>query len=206
MKIVNIGCGGIRPQGESWWNIDNLRTQLPEGSGARVALDSEPRYIEHDLVNPIPFPDGEFDGVLLAHVLEHFDAQAGLRLILDCKRVLKSGGILLVSVPNASYFRSVYAEDRNENWMRLFEVSDPQNPIPTFFEAALWFDQHKMIFAHDSLWAYFRMAGLNNVQPLDNDVIRMIRNGMEESPGVRREMVQYLDRLPFSLVMSGARE
>lgn len=120
---------------------------------------------------PFPFPDEHFDGLIFCHVFEHFDAQLGLRVMQECRRILRSGGVLLVSVPNASYFREVYHHDRNENWPELFDVTDPANPIPTFFEAALWFDQHRMIFTQDALWCFLKRAGFDTSSPAKPDVI-----------------------------------
>ena len=66
MKFLNVGCGGQRPQSEEWYNLDNLRTQLKEGTPERINLDHEPRYVECNLLTePIPFPVDHFDGMLL---------------------------------------------------------------------------------------------------------------------------------------------
>jgi len=49
----------------------------------------------------LPFPDGYFDGVILSEILEHIDDDvAGLR---EVWRVLKPGGVVVITVPNANY-------------------------------------------------------------------------------------------------------
>ncbi len=45
----------------------------------------------------IPFPDGEFDLVLCVHVLEHVEEDR--RVMSELHRVLKPGGVAIVSVP-----------------------------------------------------------------------------------------------------------
>jgi predicted SAM-dependent methyltransferase len=160
MKLINIGCGFTRPQGP-WINLDSLHAVLAPGTPERSQLDAEANYLDADLNKPLPFEDLSIDGILASHVFEHFDAQAGLRLMKECYRVMKPGASLLVSVPDASYFRTVDAEDRNSNWDRLFGQSDPNNPIPTFREAALWFNEHFAIMTEDALWSYFRQAGFH---------------------------------------------
>jgi len=48
-----------------------------------------------------PYADNSFDAVILSEVLEHIDEeQRGLREIL---RVLKPGGVVVITVPNANY-------------------------------------------------------------------------------------------------------
>jgi SAM-dependent methyltransferase len=48
-----------------------------------------------------PFPDATFDGVILSEILEHVDDDVrGLR---EVYRVLKPGGVIAITVPNADY-------------------------------------------------------------------------------------------------------
>lgn len=101
-----------------------------------------------------------------------------------------------MSVPDASYFREVYSRDRNENWLELFEVLDPPNPIPTWFEAALWFEQHEAILTEDSLWAYLIKAGFRDIQKHDS-------YSYKGDDAVIQTMHRELNRRKFSLVMSG---
>lgn len=197
MKLLNLGCGDQRPQGLDWINLDDLHAQFQLGTPERLQMDSEPNYINHKVTPgvPLPFEDNELDGILASHFFEHWDAQEGLKIMQDCHRILKPGGVLLVSVPDASYFRRVYPEDRNENWPRLFEVTDPANTIPTWFEAALWFDQHKAILTEDSLWSYLTRAGFFIVSS-NVDYTCFYDAAIEE-------MSKILNRRIFSLEMVG---
>ena len=140
MKILNLGCGSTRPKEDVWVNLDDLHSQLTEDGPEKRALDAEPNYCQH-VIEPdgeLPFSANRFDGILASHFFEHFDCQEAVKILRQCRAVMKPGGVIVVSVPNAPYFRAVYGEDRNENWPKLFGVNDPPNPIPTFFEAALF--------------------------------------------------------------------
>jgi len=77
---LNLGCGkDIRP---GWVNIDKV-----EHSGVMA----------HDLKDPLPFPDDTVDYILANDVLEHIlDFE---RVVKDCHRVLRPGGVLEVCVP-----------------------------------------------------------------------------------------------------------
>lgn len=199
MKYLNVGCGGERDQSPDWVNLDDLHSQLPAGTGARKDLDREANYVNFRLLSgPMPFHDNTFEGVILSHVLEHFNAQDGLKLLLDCRRILKPGGVILISVPDAHYFRRVYTDDRNENWPWLFGVTDPNNPIPTFFEAALWFEQHSAIMSEDTVWAYLIRAGFREPKT-GKEGGAMVWSERNES---ERPLRQKLNRLPFSLIMT----
>ncbi len=75
-----------------------------------------PGVIRQDLNEPLPFPDYTFDAVYHSHVLEHFPREDAPRLIAECHRVLKPGGVLRVVVPDLEeilrrYRRAVAALD-----------------------------------------------------------------------------------------------
>lgn len=198
MRILNVGCGAMRLP-RPFINLDNLREQLAVGTRERHMLDQEENYVEHTIGSgQLPFPDNSFTAVALFHCLEHFEAQEGLSLLKDILRVLEHGGRILVSVPDASYFRKVYPEDRNENWLRLFDVSDPPNPIPTWHEAALWFDQHRVILTEDAVWSYLTMAGYTGIERIDSFTL-------ETDDDAMRAMHKELNRRIFSLVMKGVK-
>lgn len=198
MKLLNLGCGGERQQGDEWINLDDLHAQLPEGTPERKNLDTETNYVNFVVGSgPLPFDDAMFYGIIASHFFEHFDAQEGLKIMQDCHRILQPGGVLLVSVPDASYFRKVYPEDRNENWPRLFEVSDPRNPIPTWMEAALFFEQHRMVFTEDSLWCFLTRSGFKSICTAGN-----VAAGASEAADA---MIRLLNRRKFSLEMIGVK-
>jgi predicted SAM-dependent methyltransferase len=196
MKLLNVGCGFPRFPEPFWTNLDNLHAHLIPGRRERDALDEETNYVNHDIATgPMPFPDGTFNGVLLSHVLEHFDIGPGVELLRDCRRLLVNGGVLMVAVPDCSYFRRVYPEDRNENWKTLFGVVDHRNPIPTFFEAALWFAEHRAMHTEDTVWSYLVRSGFDSRE--------VSRHAKGETCG-RDEIARLdekLNRVPFSLFM-----
>ena len=56
-------------------------------------------------VDSIPYPDESFDAVVCCQVLEHF-SHSHLSAMKEIRRVLRSGGIVEVDVPNAASFRN----------------------------------------------------------------------------------------------------
>jgi predicted SAM-dependent methyltransferase len=162
MKLLNVGCGGQRPQDEIWWNLDNLRTQLHPGTPERTNLDKEPRYVECDLNRkPIPFLPDFFDGIVLIHVIEHFCCHDAVNVLTECRRVLKPGGLLVVSVPDAEYFLRFYDEDTKDRAEALFgePIHDPG--FEKFFDYALFRHDHKQILTRDSLLCLVLKSGFS---------------------------------------------
>lgn len=160
MKLLNLGCGGNRPQGEEWWNLDELRTFLKEGTPERTNLDKEPRYVEHHIGSEeLPFPKEMFDGILCQHVLEHMDCHTAVETIKDCHRRLKPCGVLVVSVPDVDYFMQVHDEDNRENAINLFgePISEPWHE--SFFSYALFHRDHIQILNYNGLLALLVAGG-----------------------------------------------
>jgi len=81
---------------------------LPQGFRV-VASDSEPEIVEHligsgiealmiDVCEKFPLDDREFDAILMGELIEHvFDPGF---LLDECFRVLRKGGILIITTPN----------------------------------------------------------------------------------------------------------
>jgi ubiquinone/menaquinone biosynthesis C-methylase UbiE len=173
MKLLNVGCGGQRPQDEHWWNLDTLREFLKEGTPERINLDQEPRYIECSLLlQSIPFPDETFDGILLQHVLEHFTCHETTEVLIKCRAVLRTGGVLVASVPDVSYFRKWHRDDTRDNAVKIFGESISgdweDSQCKSFFEYALWHRQHKQILSWEGLWATLRRAGFEDIRPWES--------------------------------------
>jgi predicted SAM-dependent methyltransferase len=91
-KYLNLGCGDrFHPD---WTNVDLI---------PRV-----PGIIKHNLNQPLPFDNDEFDAVYLSHVLEHFEPNAGLRLLAECYRVCTLGGVIRVVIPDLETIVRLY--------------------------------------------------------------------------------------------------
>ena len=79
--------------------VDIVDELLPE---ARAAVGG--RFRVADMTRPLPWPDGSFELILCVEGIEHLeDAFAFLR---EMRRLLKPGGILMVSTPNIISLRS----------------------------------------------------------------------------------------------------
>lgn len=201
--LLNLCCGATRPQSDEWQNIDQLHPVLALGTPERAALDAEPYYTEADVTKGLPYPAESFDGILASHCVEHWDCMTAVDVMRECRRVLKPNGVLLVSVPDASYFRRVYAEDTPENAVRLFgEPIHLPDGETTFFGYALWNRWHKAILTEDALWCYFVRAGFERYAIYRQSTTAMV---MPEIPDALSLMQTLLNRPKFSLAMSGVR-
>jgi predicted SAM-dependent methyltransferase len=103
LPYLNLGCGyRYHPD---WTNVDFIQTG--------------PGVLAYNLLQGIPFGPGEFRVVYHSHVLEHFPKEKAPDFLQECYRVLRTGGIIRVAVPDLAQIVAHY--------QRLF-TSGLQNP------------------------------------------------------------------------------
>jgi predicted SAM-dependent methyltransferase len=93
---INLGCG-YRPM-KGWVNVDRAR-------GPEV-------QVVWNLTDVLPFPDSSCSVVFSEHFIEHISKEDAARFLGECHRVLKPGGVLRISTPDAELFLRSYAGDR----------------------------------------------------------------------------------------------
>ncbi|MBN2469880.1 MAG: class I SAM-dependent methyltransferase [Anaerolineae bacterium] len=97
----------------------------------------------------LPFPDEYFDAVILSEILEHVDDDvAGLR---EVYRVLKPGGVVAITVPNANY--PFLWDPINKTLETLFGLHIQHGPL-----AGIWAN-HVRLYERGQLRAAVTGAG-----------------------------------------------
>jgi SAM-dependent methyltransferase len=97
-RVLDLGCrsGALTRhflEGNSVVGLDVDAAALEKAA----ALGIEP--VRADVEEPLPFVDGSFDAVVAGELLEHL--QFPDALVAEARRVLRPGGVLVGSVPNA---------------------------------------------------------------------------------------------------------
>ena len=185
---VNLGCGPNAPAG--WVNVDgSWNAWLSNHRLLRKALATvgvigkntpgaqwNMRPLVHDLTKPLPFEDNTVSVVYGAHVLEHLYLVDAQKLLSECKRVLRPGGVIRLVVPDlcsmaASYLKNKDGESPSPSEKiaaadNLNEKLGFRSPAPPsgnlFFKFySLWkdFHHHKWMYDSDSLVHYLKDAG-----------------------------------------------
>lgn len=198
---LNLGCGPDAPAG--WLNLDgswnawfshhpNLRQLLKMVgfiNAANQGSEWSVKPIVHDLTKPLPFPDNFISAIYASHVLEHLYLVEAQRLLLECRRVLKQGGVVRIVVPDLRSMTQDYlhtdacapspasrlqAADRLNQRLAFRTASRPGgNPIFKFY--AIWkdFHSHKWMYDCDSLSSYLQEAGFSEIRTrgyLESDI------------------------------------
>lgn len=129
MIRINIGCGQNPTEG--WVNIDNspavllARIPLVPSLLNRIGVLSDLQYenVQFAKAHPdikygdasrhIPYQDGTVEIIYSSHMLEHLDRGHADAFLDESKRLLCSGGIIRISVPDLEKQAVRYVEERD---------------------------------------------------------------------------------------------
>lgn len=163
-KILDLGCG----DGFYLFLLSNLGLNLKlEGSDFdQSGLEAVKRNLKNEKINLIrgnlmkhlPFDSNKFDKIILSEVAEHLpDDLKGLK---EVHRVLKPGGTLCISVPNANY--PLFWDPVNWVAERVFGAH-----IKSGFWAGFWFN-HVRLYKPKQIELVVQQAGfkVESVQSL----------------------------------------
>lgn len=128
MRRINVGCGQTPTRG--WENFDNslslrlakipfLPTLLHK---ARILESSQYQFIDFarsnsievcDVTKRLPPSDGSVDVLYSSHMLEHLDREEASLFLKEARRVLRSGGIIRLAVPDLNKHVQQYIASEN---------------------------------------------------------------------------------------------
>lgn len=154
-KILDLGCG----DGFYLFLLSNLGLNLKlvgcdfDQSGLEAAKrnikSKKVSYIAGDLMKRLPFVNNEFDKIILSEVAEHLPND--VKGFKEIYRILKPGGTLCLSVPNANY--PFFWDPVNWVLEHLFKTH-----IKSGFWAGLWFN-HIRLYKPDRIKQVVKRAG-----------------------------------------------
>ena len=126
LKLLDYGCG----DGKYFQHLVSIRGLSAENvcgvevSSRRVQRCQEMGWAnarQIDGTGPLPYKDASFDIVNMMEVIEHIPAEQGVHTLRDLRRILRPGGILLISTPNYPIKRFYDWSDAlfHRKWSRL---------------------------------------------------------------------------------------
>src|SRR5262249_45251050 len=83
-------------------------TSLPGLLSTDVAPYS-PTTVQLDATKRFPFENGVFDYIFTEHMIEHISWGEGNRMLQECHRVLRPGGIIRIATPDLAVLLDLYS-------------------------------------------------------------------------------------------------
>lgn len=136
------------------------------------------RPLVHDLTKRLPFDDDSVSFIYGSHVLEHLYLADARRLLSECKRVLRAGGVIRLVVPDLRSMASTYLKSKSSSTSaekieaadRLNEKLGFRSPAPSngnmlvkFYSVWKDFHHHKWMYDSESLIHYLELSGFQGV-------------------------------------------
>ncbi|HKC22774.1 MAG TPA: class I SAM-dependent methyltransferase [Gaiellaceae bacterium] len=155
-RILDLGCrdGALTQayvQGNEVVGVDADREALAQA--AKLGIETH----WADLDQPLEFADAAFDVVVAGELLEHLrDPQ---RLVAEIRRVLRTGGTLVASVPNAYrlkrrlLFLLGRPPDDDPTHLQMFSAADVHGLLAGFDDPQLHFVAGRLVPLHPRLFA-----------------------------------------------------
>jgi len=204
MLMLNLGCGTKVSDDPAVVNIDwsimlrirrnpLLRAAVPwllKGERLKQFNALGDNILVHDLSKGIPYADGAADAVYHSHTLEHLDRSIVPAVFAEARRVLKSGGIHRIVVPDLERLGRDYVahldacaaghaqvQDHDVKVAAMLEQcvrkeaygSSLQSPLRRSLENRLLGDARARGHTHQWMWDRFNLraaledAGFSNV-------------------------------------------
>jgi SAM-dependent methyltransferase len=155
-RVLDLGCrdGALTSayaEGNEVVGVDADREALAEAE----KLGIETRWA--DLDEPLPFEDASFDVVVAGELLEHLRDPG--RLVSEALRVLRPGGVLVASVPNAYRLKNRVRflvgrkPEDDPTHLQMFSADDVRGLLHSFDEPQLHFIAGRLVPLHARLFA-----------------------------------------------------
>jgi len=140
---LHLGCGRIVLDG--WKNYD---------------IEKHSGVIQHDLRKPLPHKSDTVDYIFSEHFIEHIDKRDAIKLVKDCHRVLKPGGVIRVITPDLQVLLDDYAAKRINRWAEIWQ---PESPCAMINEG-MRFWGHLYVYDKPDLTALLACAGFKSIK------------------------------------------
>lgn len=97
---INLACGNVYVDGARWLNLDYVSTS--------------PAVKHANLLGRLPIGNASADLVYSSHFLEHIPSEHVASFLLECRRILKPGGVLRLVVPDLENLCRTYLHHRDQ--------------------------------------------------------------------------------------------
>lgn len=211
---LNLGCGAVRPGG--WINTDsslNAHLQKVPVIGKKMSKLFNPIEYESDNVTymnlnkPWKYASGSVDIVYASHLFEHLSLKSAHLFLSEAYRVLRSGGVIRVVVPDLYKITKKYiaeyeqgnTEDPTEyimwaiNMHREGQYKNAGLLKSILLEWQGYPHQHKYMYDDRSLKRKFEQNGFADIRSLEYGVSEYIPE-IHEVEGTRESYLSvYLE-------------
>lgn len=186
---VHVGAGDDIKLG--WVNID-LALRIPPHIDPAAHPDTV--FINYDLRRGLPLDDGSCDLIYSSHFFEHLEYAQGLRLMADCFRALRPGGVFRISLPNfkgmfEAYLKgdAVYMDGVNIREVLPAVEEGTETLVDHVNYGVYQYGEHKCVYDEEKIILLLKRIGYSRVAESD------YREGIDPASSLRRRYSFYVE-------------
>jgi predicted SAM-dependent methyltransferase len=137
------------------WKERESRHILNLGGGGNcldgcLTVDIDPRAdVYVDLSKRLPFADSSIDAIFCEEAIEHISLELGRKLLQECWRILKPGGVIRLTTPDLNWFASRVSQSQSS----CYEINQ------IFYEHG-----HRYLYTREALQFYCQEAGFIDIR------------------------------------------
>jgi len=121
------------------------------------------RFEKSNVLKGLNYPSNSVDLILASHFLEHLDRSDGETFLKDCSRVLKSGGLIRLAVPDTVLICQRYLKGQIKEFGQVnVGVEEASDDAEALFR--LLFSGHGTLYDSKSLKATLRRTGFVDIK------------------------------------------
>lgn len=179
---ANIGCGKTPTAG--WLNFDNspalklsrspFRYWISKSLGLlskeqieNIEWNKKNKINFADATSVLPFNDDTVDYIYTSHMIEHLSRSGVESFLKDTLRVLKSGGIIRISVPDLQLAINTYtiSKDADAFMENILVEAPPISSLKQKFRLlAVGYRHHQWMYDGNSLIKLLKKIGYKNAE------------------------------------------
>jgi len=182
---LNIGCGLSTVTG--WYNLDNsptiLLARIPFIKTLLKTPDWPKEVRRYDVRKGLPFADNSVKFIYLSHSFHQFSHNESLQLAKEFRRVLQSGGVLRIVVPDLERAAREYLADSNplaaEKFMRRVtllhswrDFLHPGSSVTQMFDGRSLIHMLQSAGFEQAAVSSYRVSAIPEIDQLDLEVRR----------------------------------
>jgi predicted SAM-dependent methyltransferase len=178
---INIGCGKSPTDG--WMNFDNSPAIMLAVSPVKyffakifkllnkeqiqnINWNKNNKIIFADAKKKIPLPNASAECVYTSHMIEHLSRDEAIFFLNESMRVLESGGILRIAIPDLKLVVSSYVKNQDADVFmeKIFVAPPPINNIKQ--KISLFFNgyrHHQWMYDEKSLTKLIKTLGFRKI-------------------------------------------
>ena len=178
---INIGCGKSPTDG--WMNFDNSPAIMLANSPVKfffakifkllnkeqiqnVNWNKNNKIIFVDAKKKIPLPNASVECIYTSHMIEHLSRDEAIFFLNESIRVLESGGILRIAIPDLKLVVSSYVKNQDADVFmeKIFVAPPPINNIKQ--KVSLFFNgyrHHQWMYDEKSLTKLIKTLGFRKI-------------------------------------------